>query len=371
MTLDDKIAGFLDNAQRANDATNAIVSYFGESDLGAAAQEQLITALLALERNNPTIRFCLDGAGLQLMRTVHDTERLVLLVRLGDASTISFDGVYEGIPYQAESITTDRGRSVLVMTRRRAPADVLTSQPLIDKFRAKMLRQNRPILLILGPARKKVFVDGQPYQPTRSSLNSNTASDTRARAPLYLQMRLVLEGAVQSFIEAGIEPAIAEGGWSGVLEAEFGAPMLAYQVAIAHDLVVFQAMPQDGAYNRNQAPTVHRIAGLAWGDDSPTLIAVGDAAIVFQPAGAWTDVEVDNLRALEKPIAFVQSGNGRSAKSGIARESDYAMSASSSANFDLGKQIGTWLRAQLRLTGRSTPLSRDDRAKLSGKLARL
>jgi hypothetical protein len=367
VSIANEVGAFLSGAEGALQAATEIAQFFGESSCDQAAQAVLIKDLLVLEGANRDIRFCLDGAGLQLMRNVSSSERDILIIRRG---ALGLGGTH-GIPYQVQAVDTTRG-PVLIMRRRRSPRDVLTSPELISSIKAEMNAQGRPVLLVLGPARKKIFTDGKPYSPT----SAKDVPGSRERNELYLLMRLVLEGAIAEFFEAQVQPAIAEGGWSGVIEGEFGAPLLGYQLAIAHDLVVFQIMPKDGEYNRNQQPTVHRIAGLAWGDDSPTLIAIGDAAIVFQPAGAWTDVEVDNLGASDKPIAFVWTdGNIGSDKRRSLYEAHFPMFRGARAErdeaFRLGRQVGRYLVDMLsrRAPLSAPPLSRNARDQLGSALA--
>jgi hypothetical protein len=363
VTIGEEVGAFLSGAEGAMPAAVAIERFFGESSCDQEAQGQLIQDLLVLEQKNAEVRFCLDGAGLQLMRRIPPDARDVLLIRRGVVDTPHT----RGITYEIEQVSTTQG-PVSILRRRRSPGDVLTSPELVEAIRAKMLEQGRPVLLILGPARKKIFTDEKPYSPTSRD------APIRQRNELYLLMRLVLEGAMAAFFDARVQPALAEGGWSGVIEAEFGAPMLAYQLAIAHDLIVFQFMPKDGEYNSNQQPTVHRIAGLAWGDDSPTLIAIGDAAIVFQPAGAWTDVEIENLVASDKPIAFVWTNGSVGSVTPDARHQHFVLRRGGSRErgdaFDRGREVGQFLIGMLRRTTTQS-LSRSERAQLGAALARL
>jgi hypothetical protein len=374
MGIRDEVLSFLGSAEGASAAAVAIENHFSRRE----DDDELIKSLLELERANGTVRFCLDQAGLQLMVTFGLSEREVLLVRRGQSSLDTL-----GVPYQVKSFDTSNG-SVLVMRRSRRPLDHVTSPELIEAIKREM--KDRPVLLVLGPARKKVFQDRGRYPVTGREAD-------RPRSALYGHMRLVLEGVIAEFLSQRVQPAIAEGGWSGVIGAEFGAPMLGYQLAIAHDLVVFQVMPEDGAYNRNQEPTVHRIAGLAWGDDSPTLIALGDAAIVFQPAGAWTDVELDNLGATGKPIAFVWT-DGRVgsdvrrsvheahfafhpstllAKSGEAAPARRQEAHEREEALALGRRVATFLldALRIRMSLSTAPWDRDARAQLATRLSQV
>jgi hypothetical protein len=112
---------------------------------------------------------------------------------------------------------------------------------------------------------------------------------------------------------------IGTGGWAGTREKSFGIPRMGYLRARAAGALTLATMPHIGKYDRHQNNNYEVFCGDEWGDDSATLAAVCDAAVIFRPFGTWTNIELANLQAQHKLIAVVDNPKSRVLHDGEAQ----------------------------------------------------
>lgn len=96
--------------------------------------------------------------------------------------------------------------------------------------------------------------------------------------------------------------AVMTGGYKGVRDGKWGVTRAGYDVAVERGLDPMVVMPKAGERDSHVNPITKNIVGIMWGDDSPSLVAASDVAVVFGPYGLWTEIEIMNLRAQKKPF---------------------------------------------------------------------
>jgi len=124
------------------------------------------------------------------------------------------------------------------------------------------------------------------------------------------------------------------GGWAGVKENSTGIPLISNLVGAITDanqefsLPPVTIMPKVGAFDRvvtrsdacnsTPLPSVEETVGHktpeistyfevpgGWGDDSKYLVGFSTGLVVFEPYGFWTNIEIANGAAQEKPVAII------------------------------------------------------------------
>lgn len=134
--------------------------------------------------------------------------------------------------------------------------------------------------------------------------------------------------------EEGSQFTTVNGGWAGVKENSTGIPLISNLVGAVSDadhgysLPPITIMPEVGAFDRvvtradayNTNPvaaneetqdyvtpdiyTYFEIPG-GWGDDSKYLVGLSTGLVVFEPYGFWTNIEIANGVAQDKPVAII------------------------------------------------------------------
>lgn len=89
----------------------------------------------------------------------------------------------------------------------------------------------------------------------------------------------------------------------GLLQS-YGITRSGYEIAKKYDKPVIGVMCKGGMHAYNQNPDANGIYGDHWGDDTPGLSFVSDAAIIQAPYGAWTQIELAYFSARKKPVCI-------------------------------------------------------------------
>lgn len=91
-----------------------------------------------------------------------------------------------------------------------------------------------------------------------------------------------------------VEPGtvLVQGGWRGENENSRGVCRVAFDLWTQAGWPVLQVMPFDGTWDANPCQRTHSfVVGMSWGDETPALVSMLDAAVVVAPHGAWTWLE--------------------------------------------------------------------------------
>ncbi len=171
-------------------------------------------------------------------------------------------------------------------SRIRADVDLAREFPTLDSLKKGCRMEGRPIIYFLGAARR--FPDG-----------GEQASAIKGQVKAVNAIFDTLESAF------GNNVIIGTGGWAGTKEGSLGIPRIGYLHAVSTNQLILTTMPRVGAYDRHENPTLEVFCGQEWGDDSAVLAATCDAAFVFRPHGTWTQIEVENLLAQDKPFVVI------------------------------------------------------------------
>ncbi len=113
--------------------------------------------------------------------------------------------------------------------------------------------------------------------------------------------------------DCGSNYLIVNGGWAGKLEGSTGVPLMSHLFGvISHkkgqlNLRPITVMPKCGAYDRVPTPLdgYYFEVEEEWGDDSKYLVGLSTSLIVFEPYGYWTNIEISNGVAQNKPVAII------------------------------------------------------------------
>lgn len=170
--------------------------------------------------------------------------------------------------------------------RIRANVDLAKEFPSLDSLKKGCQLEGRPIIYFLGAARR--FPDG-----------GEQASLIEGQIQAVNDIFETLDSAF------GDNVIIGTGGWAGTNEGSLGIPRIGYLHAVSTNQLILTTMPRVGAYDRHENPTLEVFCGQEWGDDSSVLAATCDAAFVFRPHGTWTQIEVENLLAQNKPFVVI------------------------------------------------------------------
>ena len=171
-------------------------------------------------------------------------------------------------------------------------------------------------IAILGSAR--VF----PYQKPDEPLNSNNEWAQKYVSRVQTQLNHFLNAMEQS----NTLFTTVNGGWAGTQEQSMGMPMISNLIGAVHEVesgggfAPITVMPKVGAYDRvrtraesintnldanpSTVNTYFEVDGV-WGDDSKYLVGLSTALLVFEPFGFWTNIEIMNGLAQNKPVAII------------------------------------------------------------------
>jgi len=134
--------------------------------------------------------------------------------------------------------------------------------------------------------------------------------------------------------QEGTQFTTVNGGWAGVRENSTGIPLISNLVGAVSDaeqgfsLPPITIMPEVGYFDRvvtrsdayssnaivpNQetsndiTPDIHTYFEVPgeWGDDSKYLVGLSTGLVVFEPYGFWTNIEIANGVAQDKPVAII------------------------------------------------------------------
>ncbi len=141
-------------------------------------------------------------------------------------------------------------------------------------------RDGKLVLAVLGPAR----VSGNDTQK------------------IFEMSATALENIMTT---RGNNIAVMTGGYKGELDGVYGATRAGYDITKTKGVESLAIMPKAGEKDSHINVGVKNIVGEMWGDDTKALIAASDAALVFEPHGLWTEIEIANLKRQEKPYCLL------------------------------------------------------------------
>ncbi len=194
----------------------------------------------------------------------------------------------DGYEYQQPITLFGRQYQMGLATGRiRSDVDLAQEFPALHTLKVGCQAERRPIIYFLGAARQ--FPNAE-RQSARVVANQTKAINT------------IFSAIEDSF---GDNVVIGTGGWAGTKEGSLGVPRIGYLHAVSTNRLILTTMPHVGAYDRHENPTLEVFCGEEWGDDSAILAAACDAAFVFSPYGTWTQIEVENLLAQNKPFVVI------------------------------------------------------------------
>lgn len=135
-----------------------------------------------------------------------------------------------------------------------------------------------------------------------------------------------LNGFLDYMASQGTPYTTVNGGWAGMKEGSMGMPMISSLIGAVHSseegnfYPPITVMPQGGSYDRVQTmadrvrgtsaaedhatATYFEVPGV-WGDDSKYLAGLSTSLLVFEPYGFWTNIEIANGVAQDKPVAII------------------------------------------------------------------
>lgn len=198
------------------------------------------------------------------------------------------DAPLDGYEYQKSLTLFGRPFQIGLATGRiRSDVNLAEEFPALHALKMGCQAESRPIIYFLGAARQFPNAERQSA--------SVVANQTKSINTIFSAIEC-------SF---GDNVVIGTGGWAGTKEGSLGVPRIGYLHAVSTNRLILTTMPAVGAYDRHENPTLEVFCGEEWGDDSAILAAACDAAFVFSPYGTWTQIEVENLLAQNKPFVVI------------------------------------------------------------------
>lgn len=152
---------------------------------------------------------------------------------------------------------------------------VPNASALVDSLHAN----GTPVVAVLGKARI-----GSPEAVREAIKVASKAMDT-----LYLNR----------------EVAFVTGGYKGALDDVYGYTRIGYERAKDLEAYTLVVVPEAGINDSHQFVDAKDVYGKMWGDDTPALVGVSDAAMVFAWYGSWTKIEIDTLLHQKKKVVVV------------------------------------------------------------------
>lgn len=109
----------------------------------------------------------------------------------------------------------------------------------------------------------------------------------------------------------GTNLAIMTGGYKGEADGKYGATRAGYDIIKEKSIDSLVIMPRAGEKDSHINVDVKNIVGEMWGDETKALVAAIDAAIVFEPHGLWTEIEVANMKRQGKPYCMINESHDK------------------------------------------------------------
>lgn len=223
-----------------------------------------------------------------------------------------------------ECVTAKPDLNHLMSTKAEGPSQCLAS--------LKAFYDNAQVhrVAVLGAARvfphlaipEQDGMDGRPATPPQPGAYDE-ATALRGQA---ITQRVV--GSLDQFLDVMEDKQVftVNGGWAGSQEGSTGLPLISSVIgAVAdadrgHSLPPLTIMPSGGAFDRvvtradvcqvrerELQPYLHTYYEVegTWGDDSKYLVGVSTALMVFEPYGFWTNIEIANGVAQQRPVAVI------------------------------------------------------------------
>ncbi|MGI0119624.1 hypothetical protein [Zooshikella sp. RANM57] len=208
-----------------------------------------------ISKENQTLKFALDADQVQILRETDD------------------DYVRFGFLRKFDSLELMGQPSAFVELNHKKAAP--NSSALADSLHAEGI----PVVAILGKARI-----GSPKDVRDAIKTASMAMDT-----VYLSR----------------EVAFITGGYKGALDDVYGYTRIGYERAKDLETYTLVVLPEAGAKDSHNFVDAKDIFGKMWGDDTPALVGVADAAMVFAWYGSWTKIEIDTLLHQKKKVVIV------------------------------------------------------------------
>ena len=181
--------------------------------------------------------------------------------------------------------------------------------PIVDLGMRKQQDEEAGIqrIAILGAAR--VFSHGEQANPNHIALTKHV----QRQCNLFLDVFEDIDNRASSPDEEPTSPfRTVNGGWAGKLEGSTGLPLISNLVGQIENKKFkrepITIMPSSGAYDRVEGvgdANYFEVPGT-WGDDSKYLVGFCSAAIIFEPYGFWTGIELTNAVAQGKPVVVIR-----------------------------------------------------------------
>lgn len=241
--------------------TNAELSSVEKEMLGTAksylagelSKEKALEKLIAMETQS--LKFALDADQVQILRETDD------------------DYVRFGFRRQSDSLELLGQPSAFV------ESDPQEAAPNSSALANSLHKKGIPVVAILGKARI-----GSPEDVREAIKTASVAMDT-----VYLDR----------------EVAFITGGYKGALDEVYGYTRIGYERAKDLKAYTLVVMPEAGAKDSHNYVDAKDIFGKMWGDDTPALVGIADAAMVFAWYGSWTKIEIDTLLYQKKQVVIV------------------------------------------------------------------
>jgi hypothetical protein len=187
-------------------------------------------------------------------------------------------------------------------------------------------------IAVLGSAR--VFAHPELIDPTQPDLGQKVPEDKHLWAQKYnTRVQIELNKFLDVMEETQHNFMTVNGGWAGHQEQSTGIPLISSLIGAISDaehdysLPPITIMPEVGAFDRvttradaykkhrlplsvdeshedQDVHTYFEIPG-GWGDDSKYLVGLSTGLLVFEPYGFWTNIEIANGVAQDKPVAII------------------------------------------------------------------
>ncbi|WP_163834946.1 hypothetical protein [Spartinivicinus ruber] len=220
---------------------------------GELSKKKALESLISMEIQ--TLKFALDADQVQILRETDD------------------DYVRFGFLRGSDSLELIGQPSAFVKLNHKEAAP--NSSALADSLHA----EGMPVVAILGKARI-----GSPRDVREAIKTASKAMDR-----VYLDR----------------EVAFITGGYKGALDDVYGYTRIGYERAKDLEAYTLVVVPEAGTKDSHNYVDAKDIFGKMWGDDTPALVGVADAAMVFAWYGSWTKIEIDTLLHQKKKVVIV------------------------------------------------------------------
>lgn len=232
----------------------------------------------------------------------------------------------DGVKTKIETACVMKDPDLSVIHSQGSPSQVTRS---LEDIRAFYDSAQIQRIAILGAAR--VFAHPVFIDPKKTELGQKEANQNQVLAQNYNKR---VEKEMNKFLDAmeatGEHFLTVNGGWAGHQEQSTGIPLISSLIGAISDaghdysLPPITVMPEVGVFDRvttrsdsyrtspslpvgekNQdIHTFFEVPG-GWGDDSKYLVGLSTGLMVFEPYGFWTNIEIANGVAQDKPVAII------------------------------------------------------------------